>query len=227
MLTSMTASSSISLATVFVGVMLAEQQLRTRGELRTDARCSATAVAAISPGVRDWSALRSWSSSKVLIDPAATAVRLLSQTLRCGALFPSRNDVSCLTFGGFRARSGRLNGMAPERVQNRGHTGLLVHLCGRAEWEDARQRGGFARVAHTRWFRAPSTPGQVHLPANRLFVGRSDLCAVWVDPDELQSPLRWEPGVPGILNRCSSHICVRSPAGCRGGGGRVPTGRAG
>ncbi|MFN8070780.1 MAG: DUF952 domain-containing protein [Mycobacterium sp.] len=88
--------------------------------------------------------------------------------------------------------------MAPERVQNRGHTGLLVHLCGRAEWEDARQRGEVRPESLTLvGFVHLSTPGQVHLPANRLFVGRSDLCAVWVDPDELQSPLRWEPGVPG------------------------------
>lgn len=42
-----------------------------------------------------------------------------------------------------------------------------------------------------------STQQQVHLPANRLFAGRTDLVMLFVDPAMLSAPLRWEPGVPG------------------------------
>jgi uncharacterized protein (DUF952 family) len=42
-----------------------------------------------------------------------------------------------------------------------------------------------------------STPEQVHLPANRLFSGRTDLVLLCLSPEALDAPLRWEPGVPG------------------------------
>jgi uncharacterized protein (DUF952 family) len=38
--------------------------------------------------------------------------------------------------------------------------------------------------------------GTVHLPANRLFAGRTDLLLLEIDPAKLDVPLRWEPGVP-------------------------------
>lgn len=38
--------------------------------------------------------------------------------------------------------------------------------------------------------------GTVHLPANRLFAGRTDLLLLEIDPGKLDVPLRWEPGVP-------------------------------
>jgi uncharacterized protein (DUF952 family) len=70
---------------------------------------------------------------------------------------------------------------------------VLVHLCGRAEWSDARDRGGIepggAQFVHL------STPEQVHLPANRLYRGRDDLVLLHIDPALLDSPVRWEPGV--------------------------------
>ncbi|WP_163798307.1 DUF952 domain-containing protein [Mycolicibacterium sediminis] len=73
----------------------------------------------------------------------------------------------------------------------------LVHLCTVDEWDQARVEGerrppsladvGFVHL---------SAPEQVHLPANRLYAGRSDLLLLWCDPTLLDAPVRWEPGVP-------------------------------
>jgi uncharacterized protein (DUF952 family) len=73
----------------------------------------------------------------------------------------------------------------------------LLHLCTTEEWvlaQDAGERrppsldsDGFIHL---------SAPEQVHLPANRLFAGRTDLVLLRLDPDLLGAPVRWEPGVP-------------------------------
>jgi uncharacterized protein (DUF952 family) len=77
---------------------------------------------------------------------------------------------------------------------------VLVHLCAVDEWSRARERGGIQPPAPGADGAAPfihlSTPEQVHLPANRLFRGRTDLLLLHIDPALLNSPLRWEPGVP-------------------------------
>jgi uncharacterized protein (DUF952 family) len=75
---------------------------------------------------------------------------------------------------------------------------VLVHLCSGDEWRSAQAAGerrpesldavGFVHL---------STPEQVHLPANRLCAGRTDLVLLRIDPTRLSSPVRWEPGVPG------------------------------
>ncbi|MCB1291598.1 DUF952 domain-containing protein [Mycolicibacterium sp.] len=75
---------------------------------------------------------------------------------------------------------------------------LLVHLCGRRDWDRASAAGeirpdslrevGFVHL---------STQQQVHLPANRIFAGRPDLLVLYIDRSMLAAPLRWEPGVPG------------------------------
>jgi uncharacterized protein (DUF952 family) len=79
----------------------------------------------------------------------------------------------------------------------------LIHLCTTDEWERAREVGerrppsldgeGFVHL---------SAPEQVHLPANRLFAGRSDMVVLRLDPNLLGAPVRWEPGVasdPGAM----------------------------
>ena len=73
----------------------------------------------------------------------------------------------------------------------------LVHLCAEDEWataysaEELRPQSldavGFVHL---------SAQLQVHLPANRLFAGRRDMLLLYVDPDRLGAPVRWEPGVP-------------------------------
>lgn len=71
----------------------------------------------------------------------------------------------------------------------------LLHLCSQAEWADA-QRCGERRPDSlaSDGFVHLSEPQQVHLPANRLFAGRTDLLALHVDPARLSAPVRWEPG---------------------------------
>jgi uncharacterized protein (DUF952 family) len=74
----------------------------------------------------------------------------------------------------------------------------LVHLCTAQEWERARAAGerrppsleasGFVHL---------SSPEQVHLPANRLYPGRTDMLLLTLDASMLGAPVRWEPGVPG------------------------------
>ena len=70
---------------------------------------------------------------------------------------------------------------------------VLVHLCGAEQWAQARAGGGIHPDAAG--FIHLSTPEQVHLPANRLYRGRSDLVLLHVDPARLDAPVRWEPGV--------------------------------
>lgn len=76
---------------------------------------------------------------------------------------------------------------------------VLAHLCGAQEWSRARIRGGIRAEPCGSPDKAPfihlSTLEQVHLPANRLYRGRTDLVLLYVDPAALDSPVRWEPGV--------------------------------
>ncbi|WP_167103204.1 DUF952 domain-containing protein [Mycobacterium sp. DL592] len=74
---------------------------------------------------------------------------------------------------------------------------FLLHLCGRRDWDDARGVGELCPSSLTDvGFVHLSAPHQVHLPANRLFAGRTDLVLLHIDPRVLTAPLRWEPGVP-------------------------------
>ncbi|MEH3141223.1 MAG: DUF952 domain-containing protein [Mycobacterium kyogaense] len=73
----------------------------------------------------------------------------------------------------------------------------FVHLCTADEWATAQRCGahhppslsdvGFVHL---------SAPHQVHLPANRLYAGRTDLVLLHIDGARVLSPVRWEPGVP-------------------------------
>jgi uncharacterized protein (DUF952 family) len=73
----------------------------------------------------------------------------------------------------------------------------LLHICTLEEWLAARRSGEHRpKSFDAQGFVHLSAPGQVHLPANRLFAGRTDLVLLRLDPDRLGSPVRWEPGVP-------------------------------
>jgi uncharacterized protein (DUF952 family) len=73
---------------------------------------------------------------------------------------------------------------------------VLVHLCSNDEWRSAQARGEHRPESlDVSGFVHLSTPEQVHLPANRLYSGRTDLVLLRIDPARLTSPVRWEPGV--------------------------------
>jgi uncharacterized protein (DUF952 family) len=74
---------------------------------------------------------------------------------------------------------------------------VLLHICSRADWERAQQRGEHRPESLSNaGFVHLSAPNQVHLPANRLYAGRTDLVLLHVDTSRLEAPLRWEPGDP-------------------------------
>lgn len=74
---------------------------------------------------------------------------------------------------------------------------VLVHLCPSDEWSSAIAHGELRPESLTNvGFVHLSMPEQVHLPANRLFRGRDDLVLLHIDPDRLDAPVHWEPGVP-------------------------------
>lgn len=76
-------------------------------------------------------------------------------------------------------------------------TSALVHLCTAAQWQAA-QIAGEVRPDSLgdRGFVHLSRPEQVHLPANRLFAGRTDLQMLRIEAARLSAPVRWEPGAP-------------------------------
>ncbi|KUI40665.1 glutathione S-transferase [Mycobacterium sp. GA-1199] len=74
---------------------------------------------------------------------------------------------------------------------------VLVHLCSKDDWKSAQARGEHRPASLiASGFVHLSTPEQVHLPANRLYAGRTDLVLLHIDAARLSSPVRWEPGLP-------------------------------
>jgi uncharacterized protein (DUF952 family) len=74
---------------------------------------------------------------------------------------------------------------------------FLLHLCEWPEWDAARVAGKLCPPSlRENGFVHLSAPHQVHLPATRLFAGRTDLLLLHIDPNAVGSPIKWEPGVP-------------------------------
>jgi uncharacterized protein (DUF952 family) len=74
---------------------------------------------------------------------------------------------------------------------------VLIHLCSADDWRLAQARGEHRPDSlDTVGFVHLSTPEQAHLPANRLYPGRTDLVLLRVNPARLGAPVRWEAGVP-------------------------------
>jgi uncharacterized protein (DUF952 family) len=71
---------------------------------------------------------------------------------------------------------------------------VILHITTRDEYDPGKPYR--APSLETEGFVHCSDFGSVHLPANRLFAGRTDLVLLEIDPAKLDVPLRWEPGVP-------------------------------
>lgn len=77
-------------------------------------------------------------------------------------------------------------------------TAPLLHLVSPAGWRGDLSRGAVVPPSlHEVGFVHLSTPEQVGLPASRLFHSRRDVALLVFDPDRLDVPIKWEPGVPG------------------------------
>jgi uncharacterized protein (DUF952 family) len=72
---------------------------------------------------------------------------------------------------------------------------LILHIISRDDWAAAGAAGAVTApsLADVGYVHC-SDPGTAHLPANRLFAGRSDMLLAEIDPGRLGVPLRWEPG---------------------------------
>lgn len=74
---------------------------------------------------------------------------------------------------------------------------VLLHLCTAEDWLRTQARGELRPESlASAGFVHLSAPEQVHLPANRLYAGRTDLVLLHIDLTRLDSPVRWEPGTP-------------------------------
>jgi uncharacterized protein (DUF952 family) len=73
----------------------------------------------------------------------------------------------------------------------------ILHFCPEADWRAAQAAGEYRHASLTSdGFIHLSQPYQVHIPANTLMHGRTDLVLLEVDPETVSAPLRWEPGDP-------------------------------
>lgn len=76
---------------------------------------------------------------------------------------------------------------------------MILHLCTTDELAAARVEGARRPPSlDDLGFVHCSDPGTVHLPASRLYAGRTDVVVLVVDTDRLAAravPVRWEPGV--------------------------------
>lgn len=71
----------------------------------------------------------------------------------------------------------------------------VLHICPVGDWEGVPAGGRYrASSMDDAGFVHCSDRGTVHLPANRLFPGRTDLVLLEIDPTGLD--VRWEPPLP-------------------------------
>jgi uncharacterized protein (DUF952 family) len=74
---------------------------------------------------------------------------------------------------------------------------VILHIIGRAEWARAQATGSHrADSLADAGFTHCSDPGTVHLPAQAIYAGRTDLMLLEIDPTRVGAPVRWEPAAP-------------------------------
>lgn len=69
---------------------------------------------------------------------------------------------------------------------------MILHIISKDDWARAKESGGISAPG----FVHCSDVGSVHLPANALFRGRTDLLLLVIDPARIDAPVKWEPGEP-------------------------------
>jgi uncharacterized protein (DUF952 family) len=85
---------------------------------------------------------------------------------------------------------------------------MIVHIVERREWEQAQASGEYrAGSLAAEGFIHGSQPEQVLRVANRFYCGVPDLLVLWIDPQRLSAPIRYEasdgepfPHIYGALN---------------------------
>ncbi|WP_067505339.1 DUF952 domain-containing protein [Actinoplanes sp. TFC3] len=74
---------------------------------------------------------------------------------------------------------------------------MILHFCPRADWEAALRMGTYtAPSLAAQGFLHCSSPEQVHIPANLLVRGRTDILLLVLDEAKLPKPVVWEDGDP-------------------------------
>ncbi len=91
----------------------------------------------------------------------------------------------------------------------------ILHFCTAAAWVAASAAGEYVGDSlASEGFIHCSTAEQVHLPANALMRGRTDLVLLEIDPARLSVPVRWEPGDPADPDAMAfPHVYGPIPAG--------------
>jgi uncharacterized protein (DUF952 family) len=75
---------------------------------------------------------------------------------------------------------------------------VILHIISHTDWAAARAAGACRPLSLAeQGFTPCSDPGTVHLPADALYRGRTDLLLLVIDPTMVAAaPVRWEPGDP-------------------------------
>ncbi|MFD9892101.1 DUF952 domain-containing protein [Amycolatopsis sp. NPDC059027] len=72
---------------------------------------------------------------------------------------------------------------------------MIVHICSRDDWQNVEDEYRPASLGDVGFVHC-ADPGTVHLPANALFTGRTDLVLLEIDVAAVGAPVRWEDGDP-------------------------------
>jgi uncharacterized protein (DUF952 family) len=87
---------------------------------------------------------------------------------------------------------------------------VIVHFCSRGEWGKAVRDGVYAAdTLATEGFVHCSTPEQVHIPANALARGRTDLVLLEIDEEALSQRPRYEGGFPHVYGPIPTAAVMR------------------
>lgn len=71
---------------------------------------------------------------------------------------------------------------------------MIAHLCHQADWQQALQAGEYRPPSLvSAGFIHASLPEQVLAVANRFYTGNYDLLLLWIDPQRVSAPVRYEP----------------------------------